>query len=111
LDGSTEGRKAVKNVLEPGGAAVQVDAPSYRSDDLAKASGGDLPHPAPPVTAIAALRARYLGPDLRAGRGIRNSSPGGEDAVFRAAGFRPMRQVLIPDGRVLARTIDDLVAQ
>jgi SAM-dependent methyltransferase len=73
--------------LEHGGAAVQVDA------------------------AVAGLRTRYLGPDLRAGQGIRNSSPDGEDAVFRAAGFRPMRRVIVPDGRVITRTIDDLVAQ
>jgi SAM-dependent methyltransferase len=101
----------VKNLLEPGGAAVQIDAPSYRADSLAAASTGDLPHPTPPDATIAALRIRYLGPDLRAGQGIRNSSPDGEDAVFQTAGFRPMRRVIVPDGRVLTRTIDDLVAQ
>lgn len=101
----------VKNLIQPRGTAVQVDAPSYRADDLAKASKGDLPYPLPPDSAVADLRARYLGPDLRAGQGIRNSSPDGEDAVFQAAGFRPMRRVVVPDGRVLTRTIDDVVAQ
>jgi hypothetical protein len=101
----------VKNLLDLGGAAVQVDAPSYRADALAEASTGDLPHPLPPDAAVAELRTRYLGPDLRAGQGIRNSPPDGEDAVFETAGFQPMRRVIVPDGRVLTRTIDDLVAQ
>ena len=34
----------------------------------------------------------------------------GEDAVFVDAGFEPAREVIVPDGRVLERTIDDLVA-
>jgi SAM-dependent methyltransferase len=101
----------VKNLLAHGGAAVQVDAPSYRADALAQASKGDLPHPLPPDAAVADLRTRYLGQDLRAGQGIRNSSPDGEDVVFQRAGYRPMRRVIVPDGRVLTRTIDDLVAQ
>jgi SAM-dependent methyltransferase len=103
--------RSVKSLLEPGGAAVQVDAASYRADARAEAPTVDLPHPPPPDDAVAELRTRYLGPDVRAGQGIRNSSPDGEDAVFRAAGFLPIRRVVIPDGRVLTRTIDDLVAQ
>jgi SAM-dependent methyltransferase len=99
---------AVRGLLELGGFAVQVDAPSYRTDEP---STDDLPHPTPPEDAIAELRRRYLGADLRAGQGIRNSSPDGEDAVFTAAGFSPMRRVVVPDGRVLSRSIDDLVAQ
>jgi SAM-dependent methyltransferase len=102
--------RAVRNVLEPDGAAVQIDAPSYRPDARSDPSAGDLPHPPPPDDALSELRIRYLGPDLRAGKGIRNSSPDGEDAVFRASGFLPMRRVIVPDGRSLTRTIDDLVA-
>jgi SAM-dependent methyltransferase len=102
--------RAVRGVLEPGGAAVQIDAPSYRIGAGPELSPSDVPHPLPPDDAVAELRIRYLGPDLRAGRGIRNSSPDGEDAVFRASGFLPMRRVIAPDGRVLTRTIDDLVA-
>ena len=30
--------------------------------------------------------------------------------MFQAAGFAPMREVLVPDGRLLTRTADDLVA-
>jgi SAM-dependent methyltransferase len=103
--------RAVRNILEPGGAAVQIDAPSYRTDNPSSTGEDDLPHPVPPDGAIDDLRTRYLGPDLRAGQSVRNSSPDGEDEVFQAAGFLPMRRVLVPDGRILTRTIDDLVAQ
>jgi hypothetical protein len=106
MDRATVAR-AVRRMLEPGGAVVQVDAPAYRQDDVA---GTALPHPPPPDDAIVELRQRYLGSDTRAGRSIRNTSPGGEDAVFVAAGFAPAVEVTVPDGRVLERTIDDLVA-
>jgi len=87
---------SVRGMLEPEGAAVQVDTQSYRS----------------PVEAeVDELRVRYLGPDKRAGRTIRNTSPSGEDEVFQAAGFRQMDVVTVPDGRVLERTVDDLIAQ
>jgi hypothetical protein len=56
------------------------------------------------------LRRRYLGSDTRAGQGIRNTSPSGEDGVFRQAGFLPAETVTVPDGRVLERTADDVVA-
>jgi len=102
--------RAVRSLLEPAGAAVQIDAPSYRTDTSSDLSPSALPHPLPPDDAMTALRIRYLGPDVRAGKGIRNSSPDGEDAVFRAAGFRSMRRIIVPDGRLLTRTIDDLVA-
>jgi len=102
---------AVRSMLDSGGAAVQIDAPAYRPDELAGAAGvAPLPHPAPPHDAIVALRRRYLGPDTRAGRSVRNSSPGNENAVFVAAGFAPAIEVEVPDGRVLDRTIDELVA-
>ncbi|RPI07678.1 MAG: methyltransferase type 11 [Actinobacteria bacterium] len=97
-------------MLDRDGVAVQIDAPSYRCDALAEAATADLPHPFPPEEAIVELRGRYLGPDTRAGQGIRNSSPDGEDAVFTDAGFAAAREVVVPDGRVLERTVDDLVA-
>jgi SAM-dependent methyltransferase len=98
---------AVAVMLDPGGAAVQVDAPGYRGGE---APPGVLPFPAPPDEALDELRRRYLGPDRRAGQGIRNTSPSGEDAVFQQAGFRPAQIVTVPDGRVAERTTDDLVA-
>jgi SAM-dependent methyltransferase len=97
----------VRTMLDPGGAAVHVDAPAYRPDELGVDRGG---LPPVPEKAIVALRERYLGPHRRAGRGLRNTSPSGEDAVFRAAGFRPVGTVFVPDGRVIERTIDDVVA-
>jgi hypothetical protein len=102
--------RLVRSMLDRSGVAIQIDAPSNRCDALAEAATDDLPHPFPPDDAIVELRRRYLGPDTRAGQGIRNSSPDGEDAVFIAAGFAPAREVVVPDGRVLERSVDDLVA-
>ena len=87
---------AVHGMLERDGAAVQVDTQAYRS---------------PVEDSVDVLRVRYLGPDKRAGQSIRNTSPSGEDDVFQAAGFRPMEVVTVADGRVLERSVDDLIAQ
>jgi ubiquinone/menaquinone biosynthesis C-methylase UbiE len=103
---------AVAAMLDPGGAVVHVDAPGYRPDELAAESRrGTLPFPPPPDDALDQLRRRYLGRDRRAGRGIRNTSPDGEDAVFRQAGFLPAETVAVPDRRAVERTADDLVAR
>lgn len=99
---------AVAMMLDPGGAVVQVDAPGYRPED--RPAEGALPFPPPPDADLDELRRRYLGPDRRAGRTIRNSSPSGEDEIFQQAGFRPARTVTVPDGRVIERSADDLVA-
>jgi hypothetical protein len=97
--------RAVHSMVQSGGAVVQIDAPGDRvRADVA------LPDPAPPAAEIDALRIRYLGQDRRAGQGIRNTSAAGEDAVFRAAGFAPAERLVVPDGRILARTADDVVA-
>lgn len=99
---------AVKSMLDRGGGVVQVD---YRPVDLAQSgSSQTLPHPPPPQEALVELRTRFLGPNKRAGRGVRNTSPSGEDEIFQAAGFLPAETVIVPDGRRLDRTIDDLVA-
>jgi SAM-dependent methyltransferase len=95
---------AVATMLDPGGAVVQVDAPPYRPD-------GSLPFPPPPDDAVDRLRIRYLGRDRRAGQGIRNTSPSGEDQVFRQAGFLPAQTVTVPDQRAVEQTIDDVVAR
>ncbi|HLZ26360.1 MAG TPA: class I SAM-dependent methyltransferase [Chloroflexota bacterium] len=98
----------VRSMLDPNGAAVQIDAPAYRPDEAVTPT--DVRHPPPPQDVIVNLRQRYLGPDRRAGQGIRNTSPDNEDGVFRSVGYRPAERVTVPDGRVLTRTIDDLVA-
>jgi SAM-dependent methyltransferase len=103
---------AVATMLDPGGAVVQVDAPDYQFDELsAETRRGSLPFPPPPDDALDQLRRRYLGSDRRAGRGIRNTSPDGEDGVFQQAGFLPAETVTVPDGRAVERTVDDLVAR
>ena len=99
---------AVATMLDPGGAVVQVDA---RMDDLAAATRrGSLRFPRPPDDALDELRRRYLGNDRRAGRGIRNSSPDGEDGVFQQAGFLSAQTLTVPDRRVVERSSDDVVA-
>jgi SAM-dependent methyltransferase len=98
---------AAHRMLVPGGAAIHVDSSAYRMT-YEKLETSE--HPPPPHDAIADLRRSYLGPDLRAGQGIRNTSPGNEAEVFGGAGFTGPDTVVVPDGRVLLRTIDDLVA-
>jgi SAM-dependent methyltransferase len=95
----------IRRMLEPDGVLVHVD--NRHQDDLA----ADDAIPAPPVERVAELRRGYLGEDRRAGRGIRNSSPGDEAAVFHAAGFAGPELVVVPDGRTVVRSADDLVAE
>ncbi len=95
----------IRRMLEPGGALVHID--NRHQDGLSL----DDVLPAPPVERIAELRSGYLGEDRRAGQGIRNSSPGDEAAVFRAAGFAGPELVVVPDGRTIVRSVDDLVAE
>jgi Methyltransferase domain len=103
---------AVAAMLDPGGAVVQVDAPGYRIGELTgETRRGSLPFPPPPDDALDQLRRQYLGSDRRAGHGIRNTSPDGEDGVFRRAGFLPAETVAVPDQRAVERTIDDVVAR
>jgi ubiquinone/menaquinone biosynthesis C-methylase UbiE len=102
----------VAPMLDPGGAVVQVDAPAYRAGELAaETRQGTLPFPPPPDDALDQLRRRYLGRDRRAGRGIRNTSPSGEDGVFQQAGFLPAETVIVPDQRAAEQTADDIVAR
>ena len=102
---------AVATMLDPGGAVVQVDAPGYRADELAaEARQGTLPFPPRPMTPLTSYAAITWAADRRAGRGIRNTSPSGEDEVFQAAGFLPAETVTVPDQRAVERTADDIVA-
>jgi SAM-dependent methyltransferase len=102
----------VATMLDPGGAVVQVDAPGYRADELAaETRRGTLPFPPPPDDALDELRRRYLGGVRRAGRGVRNTSPDGEDGVFRQAGFLPAETVTVPDRRAVEQSADDIVAR
>lgn len=95
----------VLTMLETGGTLVHVD--SHLQDGFDNAA---LPHPPLPAQAVIDLNRRYLGLDRRAGKSVRTTSPSDEDYVFRAAGFKGPERVRVPDGRVLERTIDHIVA-
>lgn len=98
---------AVLDMLDPGGAVVQVDLWHTSPPGHTPQSG---PHPPLPEQAIDELRRRWLGPDRRAGQGFRNTSPDGEDEVFQRAGFAPEDVVVVPDDRILERSVHDVVA-
>ncbi|EFL36642.1 methyltransferase type 11 [Streptomyces viridochromogenes DSM 40736] len=69
-------------------------------------------HPAVPfLLSVDELVKRYLGPVRRAGRGLLpQGTPGGEAEVFARAGFAGPRRLVVPGGRTLERTVDDVVA-
>jgi ubiquinone/menaquinone biosynthesis C-methylase UbiE len=94
----------VRTMLDPDGVVVHVD--NRHQDGFVAAPG----LPSPPTEAIDALRRSYLGDDRRAGAGVRNASPGDENDVFRSVGFDGPDVVVVPDGRVLTLSVDDLVA-
>lgn len=98
---------AVRDMLDPNGAVVQVDLWHSSPPDEQPKSG---PHPAVPEAAIDELRRRWLGPHRRAGQGFRDTSPSGEDEVFQSAGFAPEQIVVVPDDRRITRSVDDVVA-
>jgi SAM-dependent methyltransferase len=97
----------VREMLGPNGLVVQVDLWHTNPPNQVLPSG---PYPPIPEVAIDELRRRWLGPDRRAGQGFRNTSPDGEDEVFQAAGFAPEELVVVPDDRVLERSVEDVVA-
>lgn len=97
---------AVRALLTADGALVHVHADTHAGVP----SEVPLGHPQPPRPAITALVQRHLGPVRRAGRGmLRDGLPGGEDKIYRAAGFRGPERVEVP-GRVVTRTTDQIVA-
>lgn len=97
---------AVRGMLEPGGGVVFVDTYPQAPAEHDKL----LPYPSPPKDAITDLTRRYLGPQQRAGQSVRDRSPDNRDDVLRVAGFVGPENIRVPDGRVLNRTIDDVVA-
>ncbi len=94
-------------MLEPRGRGAFVQV-SFQ--DGAPPITTAMPHPPPPEEAIGELVRRYLGPDRRAGQGIRNTSPGGETIVLERAGFQPPQIVQVASDAVLERSSDDQVA-
>jgi SAM-dependent methyltransferase len=85
---------AVRGMLAPDGVCAHVHASTL-----------EPVHPA-----IAELVREYLGPVRRAGQGrLPEGTAGGEAGIYRAAGFHGPRRFEVP-GRVVTRTVDDVVA-
>ncbi|MEV4052370.1 methyltransferase domain-containing protein [Amycolatopsis sp. NPDC049688] len=85
---------AVRGMLAPDGVCAHVHASTL-----------EPVHPA-----IAELVREYLGPVRRAGQSrLPGGTAGGEAGIYRAAGFHGPRRFAVP-GRVVTRTVDDVVA-
>ncbi|MER7457646.1 methyltransferase domain-containing protein [Micromonospora sp. NPDC126480] len=98
--------RAVRTMLDAGGACVHVHATTHQG----VAGPGTLPHPRPPHSSIGELVRAHLGPVRRAGQSaLPHGTAGGEQEIYRAAGFTGPRRFEIP-GRVVSRTADDVVA-
>lgn len=99
--------RAVRPMIEPGGAWVHVAATTDRGvagDDL-------LPHPRPPWEQVDALVTAYLGEVRRAGQGLLPSGTrGGEEDVLREAGYRGPRRLEIVRSEVVERSADEVAA-
>lgn len=91
-------------MLTADGAVVQVDTVPGDEDPAPST------YPVPPRDAVRDVVQRYLGERRRAGQFTRFVSPTNEDNVWRAAGYTGPEHLRIPDGRVLDRSIDDLIA-
>jgi SAM-dependent methyltransferase len=98
---------AVRGMLDPAGAVVQVDLWHTTPPGQEQSIG---PYPLVPEAAIDELRRRWLGPHRRAGQGFRDTSPSDEDEVFQRAGFTPEQIVVVPDARILTRSVEEVVA-
>ena len=96
--------KAIRGMLEPGGALVHVNAFTRRGTE-----GSSSQYPEPPWEAISALVRRYLGSETLAGQGRRDAVFVDIDGTFGRS-FRGPDVVMVPDGRVLERTADQVVA-
>jgi SAM-dependent methyltransferase len=98
---------ALSGMLEPGGACVHVHATTHRGDD----SDDALDHPRPPYAQIDALVRSYLGPERRAGRGLRHvRTAADEEGALRGAGLTGPARIELDTARIVTRSIDDVVA-
>jgi SAM-dependent methyltransferase len=107
---------AVRALLLPGGALVHVHATTHQGlgagADNDAGSGPDdaLPFPRPPWETITDLVRHHLGPQPRAGQTVLpRTTGGGEDAVYRAAGFTGPQRLSVP-GRTITRTTEQVFA-
>ncbi|HEY5821395.1 MAG TPA: class I SAM-dependent methyltransferase [Propionibacteriaceae bacterium] len=98
--------EAVRRMLEPDGVLVHVHATTHQGIETEL----ELPHPRPPRAEIQALVQRYLGVGRRAGRGVLpRGTPGGEDVIYRAAGFTGPQRLEVP-GWIAERTSEQVVS-
>jgi SAM-dependent methyltransferase len=97
----------VRDMLDPGGAWVHVQASTHRG-----APGDDpLPYPRPPWERVDDLVTGYLGPVRRAGRGsLPTGTRGGEEEIMRRAGFTGPTRIDVDGGPVADRSADEIVA-
>lgn len=95
----------IRAMLEPAGGLVHINAYTRIGID----TSSPLPYPQPPWEAITTLVRQYLGSETRAGQGLRDAVLSGEDGVF-GEWFVGPQVVTVPDGRVLTRTPDQVVA-
>src|SRR5206468_2982895 len=96
----------ILDMLETGGAFVQISA---TSEDVPEPEEPSL-YPAPPAAEIEEIKRRYLGPERRAGQGVRPTSPSGEAAVLARAGYDEPQRVRVTGREPLTRSADDIVA-
>ena len=94
--------------LRDDGWLVHVGANTHEGDPAAS----NLPHPSPPRDEISELVKAYLGPHRRAGQVtvIGGETPGGEDDIYRAAGFVGPERIDVDGGEVHVRTVDQVVS-
>ena len=96
----------VRRMLAPGGTVVHVHATTHEGVD----TDAPLPRPRPPRAAIDRLLRQVLGPERRAGQGVRTSASGEEEErVYRAAGFRGPQRLELP-GRPVERSAAEVRA-
>jgi SAM-dependent methyltransferase len=98
---------AVGSMLEPGRAWVHVNATTYRGVE----GGDELRWPSPPRARVTELVQAHLGPERRAGRGVREEDLARvEEEVMVAAGFAGPTRLSVGGGRVFDRSEDEIVA-
>jgi len=95
----------LRSMLEGSGALVFVHA--YTRRDIEPV--GPLPHPRPPWDAIDETIRTYLGSETRAGQGLRDIDPRDHAEILSSWFIGPIG-LCVPDGRVLTRTLDQVVA-
>ena len=96
----------LRSMLEGSGALVLVQA--YTRRDIEASS--PMPHPRPPWGSIDEVVRNYLGSETRAGQGLRDLNLQPDHAEILRHWFTGPGDVTVPDGRVLTRTADQVIA-